>query len=253
MIEKQRAKVIPGGVMVLGIRFEGFIHPSTNQAVFSRRGLSRCLKIPRTSLTRILDSEQFKTLCGQVSPWPKLLTEVSPRPISVLTQVELAFLVKLLADLDDSQGKPKYPIPKSMQDAGFPIILQQSVDEALDIQRDRKDYLEAGATVRERLEYKYSYHQMVKATFDGGYGVLSLCRINRQVSGLAVPDADERRAKSKHWRQKCSGVETTKITVGNTVHQKAVEASRSKIALDKNLGIAAQRTQDIYSIMDAPF
>lgn len=253
MTEDQKAKAIPGGVNVLGVLFEGFVHPLTMRAIFSRRGLSRSLDIPRTSLTRILDSEEFKALCGKTSPWPKLPTEISPKPISVLDQAELAVLVKVLADINDSSGQPKYPIPKSMQDAGFPIILQQSVDEALDIQRDRKDYLQAGATIRERLEYKYSYHRMVRVTLDGGYGVRSLCRINRQVSALAIPDADARRARSKHWRKKCSGIETTKITLGNTVHQKAVEASQSKDVLEKNLGIAAERTQKIYDIMDSPF
>lgn len=253
MIDNQRAKPISGGLDVLGVCFEGFVHPLTKQAVFSRRGLSRSLNAPRTSLVRIIDSEQFKVLCGKTSPWSSLMTEVSPRPISVLDQTELAILIKVLADVDDSQGRPKYPIAKSMQDAGFPIILQQSVDEALDVQRDRRDYLQAGATIREKLEYKYSYRRMVAVTFKGGYGVQSLCKINRQVSGLAVSDADERRARTKHWRKKCSGIETTKITLGNTVHQKAVEASHSKATLERNLGIAAERTQQIYNIMDTPF
>lgn len=253
MSENQKAKAIPGGINVLRMQLEGFIHPVTKQVVFSRRGLARNLGINRNSLARILDSESFKALCGKDSPWPKLMTEVSSQPISVIDQSQLAVLIKFLAHIDDSQGFPKYPIPRSMQDAGFPIVLQQSVDEALNIQRDRREYLQAGATVREKLEYKYSYHRMVKATLNGGYGVRSLCRINRQVSGLAVSDADERRAKSSHWRRKCSGIETTKITLGNTIHQKAVEASHSKVTLERNLEIAANRTQQIYNIIDTPF
>ena len=52
-------------------------------------------------------------------------------------------------------------------------------------------------------------------------------------------------------RKDCSAVETVKITIGNTVHQKAVEASNGK-TLENNLGKAAQRTSDIYQLLDAP-
>ncbi|NEO24883.1 hypothetical protein, partial [Moorena sp. SIO4A5] len=110
----------------------------------------------------------------------------------------------------------------------------------------------AGATAREKLEYLHSYDKVKQTTFDGGHGVQGLCQVNRQVSRLAVPDADSRRKQSLHWRKKCSSAETVKITVGNTVHEKAVKAS-SKDTLDKNLGVAEDRTQQIYDIMDAPF
>ena len=242
----QKAKAIPDGVDVLGVKFQCYINPGDGSVIFSTLGVANALQIPRTSLRRILKSEDFKSLYKGGFACAKLPTESSPKPISVITQPDLAILVRFLAERN-------YPIPRSMQDAGFPIVLQQSVDEALNIHRERREYLEAGATIRQKLEYKYSYHQMVESTFDGGYGVRSLCQINRQISGLAVPDADTRRAKSKNWRRKCSGSEMTKITIGNTVHQKAVEASPSREVLTKNIEIASQRTQNIYRIMDAPF
>ncbi|MDJ1184518.1 hypothetical protein [Roseofilum casamattae] len=248
----KKAKTILGGVDVLGVRFEGFIHPSTNQAVFSDRGLARVLKIPRSSLSTILGSEEFKRLSGNNSTRPKLLTDNGSR-ISVLTQSELSILIKILSEKIKSDGNPRYSVPKSMQDAGFPIVLQQSVDEALRIPRDRHEYLHQGATLRQKLEYKDSYHELKGSVFEKGYGVRTLCEVNRQVSGLAVLDADSRRAKRKDWRKFCSGIETTFLTVSNTVHQKAVEASPSKQILVRNLEIASQRTQEIYRIIDAPF
>ena len=245
MISKHRVPEIPGGVQVLGVTFQAFVDPSINQAVFSQSGAARGLKIPRKSAANILSSEQFKRLRGGDFPMAELLTEANSRPISVVTQSDLVLLVQIAAE----KG---YLVAKSMQDASFAILLQQSVDEALKIERSRKEYLEAGATLRQKLEYRYSYHAMKNSTFKQGYGVKGLCRVNRQVSCLAILDADERRSASKSWRKKCSGVETVKITIGNTVHQKAVEAS-TKITLDKNLGIASQRTSDIYKLLDAPF
>lgn len=252
MVSKHRVPEIPGGVEVLGITFQAFIDPSTNQAVFSQRGVSRGLKIARSTLAGILNSKEFKALHSKDFEWPTLLTTASSRPISVITQSDLSCLVKLLSDKKDAEGNIKYPVPKSMQDAGFPIILQQSVDHALGCQRSLGEYLEAGATLRQKLEYKISYHAMKNSTFRGGHGVKGLCRINKQVSTLAVPNAQERRFQDKGWRKKCSGEETVKITIGNTIHQKAVEAS-TKNTLDRNLGIASQRTSEIYELLDAPF
>lgn len=245
MSSKHRVPEIPGGVQVMGITFQAFIDPSTKQAVFSQSGAARGLQIPRKSADNIFASEQFKHLRGGDFPMAELLTEVNSRPISVVTQADLVLLVQIASEKE-------YLVAKSMQNASFAILLQQSVDEALKIERSRKEYLEAGATLRQRLEYRYSYHAMRSSTFKKGCGVRGLCRINRQVSSLAIPDADERRKVSKSWRKKCSGVETVKITIGNTVHQKAVEAS-TEITLEKNLGTASQRTSDIYKLLDAPF
>ena len=178
-------------------------------------------------------------------PCTELDTTVSSKPISVVTQSDLVLLVQLVAE----KG---YPIAKSMQEASFAVLLQQSVDEALGVSRTRKEYLDAGANLRQKLEYRYSYHAMKDATFESGHGVAGLCKINRQVSSLAVPDAQERRIADKAWRRNCSAVETVKITIGNTVHQKAVEASNYR-SLGSNLDKAAQRTSDIYKLLDAPF
>jgi hypothetical protein len=245
---------ISDGINVLGIKFEAFVHPVTNQAVFSKRGVAVGLKVARSTLDGVLNSTDFKALHSNYIQWPELLTTKSSTPISVVTQSDLACLVKILADKKNTDGSVRYPVPKSMQDAGFPIILQQSVDQALGFDRPLGQYLAAGATLRQQLEYKYSYTEMRNSTFKSGYGVTGLCKINKQVSGLAVPDADERRIKNKAWRKECSAEETVKITVGNTVHQKAVEASSGdKQILDKYLDLAAKRTTDIYNIMDTPF
>jgi hypothetical protein len=187
-------------------------------------------------VTRILSSEEFNILRGEDIQWRTLDTEVNPNPISVVTQSDLVLLVQIAAE----KG---YPVARSMQEASFAVLLQQSVDEALQKDRTRKE---------QKLEYRYSYHAMKGVTFDRGHGVRGLCKINRQVSSLAVPDADKRRMTSKSWRKNCSGVEIIKITVGNTVHQKAVEAS-SSATLNVNLDRAAKRTTQIYELLDAPF
>lgn len=240
-----RIPEIPGGIKVLGVPFQAFVDPETTQPVFSQRAAARALQMPGTSLRRILASDNFKTLRGADLPCAELNTTVSSKPISVITQTDLVFLVQIAAE----KG---YPVAKSMQEASFAVLLQQSVDEALGIARTRKEYLDAGATLRQRLEYRYSYHAMKDATFERGHGVRCLCKINRQVSALAVPDADERRAKSSNWRKNNSGIETVRTTIGNTVHQKAVEAS-TRLTLENNLVKAAQRTAEIYKLIDAPF
>jgi hypothetical protein len=232
-------------VNVLGVVFQAFIDPQSKQAVFSQRGTARALKMPRTSLTRIINSKAFKSLRGDDSPFPKLRTTVSPMPISAVTQSDLILIVQIASEKN-------FPVAKSMQDASFAVLLQESVDRALGIDRDRDEYLSAGTSLRVQLEYIHSYRSMKDITFDRGHGVRGLCKVNKQVSALAVPDADERRRQSKFWRQKCSGEETVKITIGNAVHEKAVEAS-AKTTLDSNLSLAAKRTSQIYELLDAPF
>ncbi len=243
---KERVPEIPGGVKVLGVVFQGFIDPATNQAVFSQSGVYRGLEIPETQLRRMLRSEAFKTLAGKAFNPAKLLTTAAKPPISVVTQTDLTLLVKLASE----KG---YPVAKSMQDASFAVILQQSIDEALGIERTRKEYLDEGAILRKRLEYKKSYHELKDSTFENGYGVRGLCNINRSVSNLAVPDAPERRARSKNWRNKCSTQETVKITVGNMVHQRAMESASDSVEFTENLEVAGNRTSQIYQLMDAPF
>lgn len=243
MTKSHRAKEIK--VPVLGVEFQAFTDPAISQPVFSRRGTARALQMHHRTVTRILASEEFKALRGENIQWRTLDTEVNPNPISVVTQSDLVLLVQIAAE----KG---YPVARSMQEASFAVLLQQSVDEALQKDRTRKEYLEAGASLRQKLEYRYSYHAMKGVTFDRGHGVRGLCKINRQVSSLAVQDADKRRMTSKSWRKNCSGVEIIKITVGNTVHQKAVEAS-SSATLNVNLDRAAKRTTQIYELLDAPF
>lgn len=246
MLERIRIPEIPSGIIVLGVEFQAFIYPDTNEPVFSRSGVARGLNIPRTTAIDIINSEEFKTLRGKGSSVSgNLLTTVNSQPISVVTQVDLVILVKLAAE----KG---YPVAQAMQDASFAVVLQESIDEALGISRKRKEYLDAGATAREKLEYLHSYDRVKQTTFDGGFGVRGLCQVNKQVSGLAVPNADQRRAKSPHWRQKCSSLETMKLTVANTVHENAVNAS-SKQTISKNLDTAKRRTEIICKLIDEPF
>ena len=245
MVKKDRVPEISGGIDVLGVKFQAFIHPKTNQAIFSRSSVSRSLEISLRSIVRIIESEQFKALRGEDFQIGRLLTTVSPRSIAVVTQTDLVCIVKIASE----KG---FPVAKSMQDASFAVLLQQSIDEKLNVSRSRKEYLDAGANARQKLKYLHSYNAMKQSVFDGKHGVRILCKVNRQVSEIAVPDADERREKDKNWRRKCNEEETVKITIGNTVHQKAVDAS-SKESLDKNLGIAEDRTKKIYDIMDQPF
>lgn len=232
-------------VNVLGVEFQAFIDPSTDQPVFSQRGSARALKIPARSLRRILASNEFTSRRGSNLPWRKLDTAVSSKPISVVTQADLILIVQIAAE----KG---FPVAKSMQDASFAVLLQESVDRALGVKRDRDEYLEAGTALRLKLEYIHGYHSMKTMTFKQGYGVKGLCRINRQVSSLAVADADVRRRRSRSWRRNCNSKETVKITIGNAVHEKAAEAS-TKSTLDSNLIIAAKRTSQIYDLLDAPF
>ena len=245
MISLNRVAEIPNGIKVLGVKFQSFIDPRIDQPVFSQVGAARGLEIPARSLRRILSSEEFKRLRGSSLPLGGLDTAVSSKPISVVTQTDLVLLVQLAAE----KG---YLVAKSMQEASFAVLLQQSVDEALGVERTRKEYLDAGASLRQKLEYRYSYHEMKESTLEKGHGVTGLCKVNRQVSMLAVYDADLRRELDKGWRRNCSAIETVKITIGNTVHQKAVEAS-TKSTLEGNLGKAAHRTVDIFLLLEAPF
>jgi hypothetical protein len=240
-----KLRVPPFKVKVLGVEFQAFLDPTTSQPVFSQRGASRALKLSERSLRRILVSDTFKALRGGDFPRGKLATTVSSTPISVVTQTDLVLLVQIASEM-------AYPVAVSMQQASFAVLLQQSVDEALGVHRTRKDYLEAGANLRQRLEYRYSYHAVKNTTLEKGYGVRALCRVNKQVSSLAVPDSDERRLVDPAWRKKCTGSEMVRITVGNAVHQKAVDASQ-KHTLDNNLVEAAKRTDRIYDLIDAPY
>jgi len=202
MVE-QRIPEVPGGFNVLGVVFQGFIDPATNQVVFSLPGVAQGLEISKSQSFYLLNSEAFKALAGRNSNRSKLLTTTAKPPISVITQSDLTLLVKLASE----KG---YPVAKSMQDASFAIILQQLIDETLGVNRNRKEYLDAGANLQKRLtkyqkatqkdkrDYRKSYQDLKKTTFNNGYGVRGLCDINRSVSDLAVSDADERRAKNKN-------------------------------------------------------
>jgi hypothetical protein len=66
-----------------------------------------------------LTSEAFKALRGRDYSCTELDTTVSSKPISVITQADLVLVVQIAAD----KG---YPVAKSMQEASFAILLQQS-------------------------------------------------------------------------------------------------------------------------------
>ena len=257
MVKKDRIPEVAGGFNVLGVVFQGFVHPETNQVVFSLRGVSRGLEIHHRQVARILGSEAFKSLSAKAFNPAKLLTTAARPPISVVTQTDLTFLVKIAS-------KKGYPVAESMQDASFAVLLQQSIDVTLKTQRNLTTYLEAGTTLQERMterqqatpkdkrDYRKSYQDLKATTFENGYGVRGLCEINRSVFDLAVPDAPERRAKSKSWRNKCSSDETAKIIVGNMVHKKAVNSAADRAKLEGNLAIVRDRTSQIIDLMDAP-
>ena len=138
MTKSHRAKEIK--IPVLGVEFQAFTDPTISQPVFSRRGTARALRIHHRTVTRILSSEEFNILRGEDIQWRTLDTEVNPNPISVVTQSDLVLLVQIAAE----KG---YPVARSMQEASFAVLLQQSVDEALQKDRTRKEYLEAGASL----------------------------------------------------------------------------------------------------------
>lgn len=247
-----KLKLIPDGIIVLGIQFQAFHHPNDkSQAVFSNRGIAKALNISESSLRVIIRSKFFKAFTGSNFPCVKILTEVSPKPISVSTQSDLVLLVSYLAK------NKKYPVPIAMFDAGFALILKQSVDEALRIDVPRNDYLYNGQFLREQIQnrhtYLNSYHQMEESTFNGGYGVTQLCHFNRQISSLAIPNADQRRQVSKDWRRNCSTSELVKLTVANELTNNAIQASSTNDVLNHNFNVVLQRSQKIYQLMDASF
>jgi hypothetical protein len=243
--KKYRAPEIQ--VNILGVDFQAFISPDDTRPVFSQMGVCRALKIPQTSVRDILKSKDFKRLQGKSFPTARLLTTVNSRPINVVTQSDLVLLVRIASESG-------YPVAKSMQDASFAVLLQESVDKALGVERPRQEYLDQGASLRQKLEYLHTYQSLKDATFTNGHGVRGLCKINAQVSDLAVPDAGERRKLSPAWRSKyCSKDETMKLTIGNSIHEKAASASKGGKALEENMGLAARRVTEIYKILDEPF
>ena len=243
-MQKYRAPEIK--VKVLGVKFQAFTDPGISQTIFSQRGSARALKIPARSLRRILASDEFKCLRGNDLPWGRLDTEVSSKPISVITQTDLVLLVQIAAD----KG---YSVAKSMQEASFAVLLQQSVDQALGTERPIQEYLDKGASLQQQLEYLHSYHALKRAVLTRRHGVRGLCTINRQVSKLAVSDSDLRRIRTPAWRKWCSDDEKLRLTIGNAIGEKAANASFGHQALNVNLELAAQRTTEIYKILDAPF
>ncbi|MBP0025787.1 MAG: hypothetical protein J7540_17555 [Roseofilum sp. SID2] len=62
---KQRIPEVAGGFNVLGVVFQGFLDPNTNQVVFSLSGVARGLEIHPQQASRILRSEAFKALSGK--------------------------------------------------------------------------------------------------------------------------------------------------------------------------------------------
>jgi hypothetical protein len=231
---------------VLGIDFQGFSDPQINQVVFSQSGVARALKIHEKTVRRWLASHRFKSFRGDRLDPATLLTEVSTKPISVVTQADLVILVRIGAE----RGSP---VARSMHDASFAVLLQQSVDQVLGINRSIKQYLDQGATLRQRAEYLHSYHELKDAAFENHHGVKGLCLLNSTVSRLAVSDADRRRLSNPRWRTACNKDETMKLTIGNSVCGKAAKASVGRKALESNVERATNRINEINSILDKPF
>lgn len=233
-------------VTVLGVKFQGFVSPKTNQVVFSQSGVARALKRHESTVRSWLDSKRFKSLRGKSFPRAKLLTEVNSRPITIVTQADLVVLVQIGSERGD-------PVAKSMQDASFATLLQESVDQVLGIERPREQYLTQGASLRQRAEYLHTYRSLKYAAFENHHGVKGLCMVNAAVSELAVPNALERRKQNPGWRKKCNKDETMRLTIGSAVSEKAVEASDGRKALENNMQLATERITKIYSILDKPF
>lgn len=235
---------------VLGVHFQGFLDPRLNQVVFSQRGVARALKAAESTVRRWLASDQFKAYNSGHSMRATLLTEANGNPISVVTQADLVVLIKIGSENCN-------PVARSMQDASFATVLQQSVDQVLGIKRPTKEYLDKGAAVRQKVEsrneYLRAYHSMEKATYESNHGVKGLCMINATVSNLAVPDADNRRKTDKSWRKNCTPDEKVKLTVGTAVCEKAAVASKGRSELGDKLGIASTRITKINDIYDEPF
>lgn len=231
---------------VLGVIFQGFLDPRINQVVFSQSEVARALRIDERTVRRWLDSYRFRVLRGEPFLRGTLLTEVSSNPISVVTQADLVVLIRIGAERKNS-------VARSMHDASFAVLLQQSVDQVLGISRPISQYHKQGATLRQRAEYLHSYHELRDAAFENRHGVKGLCLLNATVSKLAVPDADKRRQKNSRWRNSCTKDETMKLTIGNSVCEKAAKASVGRKALKDITGRASCRITEIYSILDKPF
>lgn len=235
-------------VIVLGVEFQGFVEPHDDHVVFSQSGVGRALNVSESSVRRWTRSKLFERLRGKPFAPVRLLTTANPMPINVVTQADLVILVKIASRKGNA-------IAKSMQDASFPVVLQQSVDEALGIQRPTSEYLSHGAMLRHRLEGGYlpSYHTLKGVTFNHKHGVRGLCMINSKVSDLAVPDASQRRKNDPHWRRKCNSDESGTMTIGNVVMAKAAEASKGLKALEANIEVGAQRINQIKAIVEMPY
>jgi hypothetical protein len=235
---------------VLGVSFQGFLDPRINQVVFSQRGVARALKAAESTVRRWLASEPFKTFNSKASMRATLQTEANGNPISVVTQADLVALIRIGAEAGNS-------VARSMHDASFATVLQQSVDQVLGIERPVEEYLDKGTSVRQKAEnlheYLPAYHSMEKATYAGHHGVGGLCMINSTVSSLAVPDADNRRKSNRFWRKNCTPDEKMKLTIGTAVCEKAATASKGRSELRSNLSVASGRIASINDILDQPF
>lgn len=235
-------------IFVLGVEFQAFVDPNSGQAVFSQSGVARALDVNESTIRRWLKSKHFERLRGKAFKPGKLLTEANPIPINIVTQSDLVALVKI-------GSRKSNAIAKSMQDSSFPIVLQQSVDEALGVKRPRSEYLDSGAALRQRLEGEYlpSYHRLKNTTFQNNLGVRGLCLINATNSELAVPDAPQRRKANPGWRKHCNTDENGRLTVGNVVMTKAAKASNGIQSLKMNLNVASKRIAQIHEIIELPF
>lgn len=152
-IQKTNFKRVPeieGGIVVMGVKFQAFLHPDTKEPVFSQSGTADALNIRESSVRRIRQSKEFKTLRGGDFLTARLDTEINSRPIAVVTPIDLVCLVQIAAEKGN-------PIAREMQIANFATRLQESVDKALRVQRSPSEYLEAGAKLRRELSSMRPY------------------------------------------------------------------------------------------------
>lgn len=142
-------------VSVLGVQLQGY-KTKDGSVVYSQVGTAKGLGIARSTLQNALKVVRglasLKALTGEPASHSnpnnlaslKVYTASGVQNISTITKPELILLVEHLASKGDAQAK-------ALVTASFAVVLQQSEDEAYQIERSRSEYLEAGAKLREEL------------------------------------------------------------------------------------------------------
>lgn len=137
------SRVHPFTVNIVDVNFQAFMHPTTKQTVFSQAGVAKGFNISDTTASNWLKGIRLKRSNGKDVPAPSTLaTTINSNPILVVTMADLAGMVKLGAERGNR-------IAQLIQNAGNAVLIQQSVDEALGIERKRSEYLQAGAQMKQ--------------------------------------------------------------------------------------------------------